>query len=80
MNKYDYMDSKYYILKELMFLHHLYAKAYTFIIITLVIVIMFFLNIGILKIKLCFYSDILSKMYLLVVQMILIILLVSQKI
>ena len=78
MNKYDYMDSKYYILKELMFLHHLYAKAYTFIII-LVIVIMFFLNISILKIKLCFLSDIFSKMYLLVVQMILIILLVSQK-
>ena len=72
------MDSKYYILKELMFLHHLYTKAYTFIVI-LVSVIMFFLNISILKIKLCFYSDIFSKMYLLVVQMILIILLVSQK-
>ena len=78
MNKYGYMDSKYYILKELMFLHHLYTKAYTFIVI-LVSVIMFFLNINILKIKLCFYSDIFSKMYLLVVQMILIILLVSQK-
>ena len=78
MNKYGYMDSKYYILKELMFLHHLYTKAYTFIVI-LVSVIMFFLNISILKIKLCFYSDIFSKMYLLVVQMILIILLVSQK-
>lgn len=36
-----------------MCLHHLYAKAYTFIVI-LVIVIMFSLNIGILKIKLCF--------------------------
>ena len=60
MNKYDYMDSKYYILKELMFLHHLYTKAYTFIII-LVIVIMFFLNISILKIKLCFFSDIALK-------------------